>query len=202
MKLQNLLKEELWLKIEGNVLKIEEEGNSLGDKRLKTVTINDLPDNVFAFTTDKVLNLSEGKVRKIRNQFLSDNEKGNIHKNCDAVIIQYKDNELKVMLCELKSYSPTGYEAQLVNTKLFVEYLLSLYNTFKEENDPELTMTDVWYVIFYLKTPQSMDKDMRGKTKMHRIEKKKMGIFPSKEITKCAFFKPQHNYVKWAELTI
>ncbi len=199
MKLQNLLREELWLKIEGNVLKIEEEGNTLGERRLQAVTINDLPDDVFAFTTDKSLNLNEGK---LRNQFLNDNQKGNIHKNCDAVLVQYKNNELKVMLCELKSYSPTGYEAQLVNTKLFMDYLLSLYNTFKEENDPELTMTDVWYVLFYLKTPTSLDKDMRGKSTMHRIEKKNMGLFPSKEITKCAFFKTQHNYVSWKKLTI
>ncbi|MGB1243485.1 MAG: hypothetical protein ACPG49_13240 [Chitinophagales bacterium] len=199
MKLQNLLKEELWLKIEGNTLKIEEEGNSSGNKHLQSVTINDLPDDVFAFTTDKILNLAEGK---IRNQFLSDQEKGSIHKNCDAVIVQYKENELKVMLCELKSYSPKGYETQLINTKLFVDYLLSLYNTFKKETDSILTMTDVWYVLFYLERPASTTINMRHTPKMHHIKEKNMVRFSSEKIAKCAFFKPQHNYVSWTELTI
>jgi len=199
MKLQNLLKEELWLKIEGNTLKIEEERNFSGNKNLQSVTINDLPDDVFAFTTDKILNLTEGK---IRNQFLSDQEKGTIHKNCDAVIIQYKGNELKVMLCELKSYSPKGYETQLVNTKLFVDYLISLYNTFKKETDINLTMTDIWYVLFYLERPASKTTNMRETPQMHHIEQKNMVRFPSNKITKCIFFKPQHNYVSWTELTI
>ncbi len=198
MKLQNLLREELWLKIEGNTLKIEEQGNTGKNKYLQSVTIKDLPDDVFAFTTDKVLSLREGK---IRNQFLSKDEKRNIHKNCDAVIIQYKDNELKVMLCELKSYSPKGYETQLVNTKLFVDYLLNLYNTFKAEKDSKLTLTSVWYVLFYLKKPTILDKDMRGKSMMHRTEEKEMVQFPPNKIIKCAFFKTQHNYVKWIELT-
>ena len=129
MKLQNIVNPALWLVIKNNAVTLEE--NQTEGDTLQAVTIRELPNQVFVFSADKPIKISADKWEKSRNQFLnSENDK--INKNCDAVIIHYDGNQLNIACCELKSKNPKPiqYETQLINTKLLVDYLLVLFNTF------------------------------------------------------------------------
>ncbi|HIE01768.1 MAG TPA: hypothetical protein EYP59_16030, partial [Thiotrichaceae bacterium] len=159
MKLQNLVNPELCLKVDNNAVKLSE--SQVESDTLREVTIRELPNNVFAFSADKWVKISTDNWKKSRNQFLnSENDK--INKNCDAVIIQYDDNQLNIACCELKSKNPTPiqYETQLINTKLLIDYLVALFNTFYEEEKVEIK--NVWYVLFYQNRAIRDKKSIRG----------------------------------------
>ena len=192
MKLQNLVNPELWLEIENNTVKLEE--SQTESDTLREVTLRDLPNNVFAFSSDKPVKISADKWKKSRNQFLnSKNDK--INKNCDAVIIHYDGNQLNIACCELKSKNPTPiqYETQLINTKLLIDYLVALFNTFYEE---KVEIKKVWYVLFYMNRAIRVHKSIRGKP---QPVKEKMKNYPLYIIKyKCS--KTMYNNIKWTDL--
>jgi len=193
MKLQNLVNPELCLKVDNNAVKLSE--SQVESDTLREVTIRELPNNVFAFSADKWVKISTDNWKKSRNQFLnSENDK--INKNCDAVIIQYDDNQLNIACCELKSKNPTPiqYETQLINTKLLIDYLVALFNTFYEEEKVEIK--NVWYVLFYQNRAIRDKKSIRGEP---QPVKEKMKNYPPYIIKyKCS--KTLYNNIKWTDL--
>jgi hypothetical protein len=162
MKLQNLINPELALTVKGNAVTLEEAQTEKG--ALREVIVHGLPNNVFVFSTDKKIKVSTARWEKKRNQFLND-DNNKIHKNCDAVIIHYDDSELDIVFCELKSTNPEPiqYETQLINTKLFVDYLVTMFNQFYKE-EGKLSLRNSWYVLFYVskKRPVKVDESMRN----------------------------------------
>ena len=154
MKLQNLVNPELWLKVKNHAVTLSESQRE--SDTLQAVTLRELPNNVFVFSADKPVKMSTNKWEKSRNQFLN-NENDKINKNCDAVIIEYDGNQLNIVCCELKSKNPKPiqYETQLINTKLLVDYLVSLFNTFYEE---PVEIKEMWYILFYLDRPIRVQK--------------------------------------------
>jgi hypothetical protein len=195
MNLQNLINPELWLKVENNAVTLKEENNTYKNK-LQAVTIRDLPENVFAFSTDKPIKISTDKWEPRRNPFLNHtNDK--INKNCDAVIIHSDNNNLNIACCELKSKDPTPiqYETQLINAQVFVDYLVALFKRFYKD-EPQLQIKNVWYILFYMKRPIRMPKATRSQG---QIVKEAMEHYPE-TIIKYKCFKPIHNNVKWKDL--
>jgi hypothetical protein len=193
MKLQNLVNPELCLKVENNAVKLEE--SQIESDTLREVTLRELPNNVFAFSTDKPIKISADKWKKSLNQFLnSENDK--INKNCDAVIIHYEGNQLNIACCELKSKNPTPiqYETQLINTKLLMDYLVALFNTFYEEEKVEIK--NVWYVLFHKNRAIRDKKSLRGEP---QPVKEKMKNYPL-DIIKYKCSKTMYNNIKWADL--
>mgnify|MGYP003555722885 CR=1 FL=1 len=161
MKLQNLLNPDLELKVKNHAVTFTEEQTDKG--ALREVMVRNLPDQVFAFSTDK-RNACAGTIQgKCRNQFLND-QNDNINKNCDGVIIHYDEHQqLNIVLCELKSGNPRPiqYETQLINTRLLIDYLITLFNQFYQA-EGQLDIKNIKYVLFYvsklrpLKIPESM----------------------------------------------
>jgi len=193
MKLQNLINPELWLAVKNNAVTLIE--NQREDDTLQAVTIRELPDQVFVFSADKPIQISTDKWEKSRNQFLH-NENDKINKNCDAVIIHYDDNQLNIACCELKSKNPKPlqYETQLLNTKLLVDYLVALFNTFYAEDSVEIK--NVWYILFYKNRAIRDKKSIRGEI---QPVKEKMKNYPL-YLIKYKCIKSIHNDVKWTDL--
>jgi hypothetical protein len=194
MKLQNLVNPELWLEVEKNAVTLEE--SQIESDTLREVTLRDLPNNVFAFSPDKRVKISAYKWKQSRNQFLnSENDK--INKNCDAVIIHYDGNQLNIACCELKSKNPTPiqYETQLINTKLLIDYLVALFNTFYEEEKVEIKK--VWYVLFHKNRAIRIHKSIRAEP---QPVKEKMKNYPP-YIIKYKCNKPGYNNIQWNDLT-
>jgi len=192
MKLQNLVNPKLWLEVKNNAVTLSE--SQIESDTLRAVTLRELPNNVFVFSVDKRVKISADKWEKNRNQFLnSENDK--INKNCDAVIIHYEGNQLNIACCELKSKNPKPiqYETQLINTKLLIDHLVALFNTFYEE---KVEIKNVWYVLFYMNRAIRVHKSNRGKP---QPVKEKMKNYPP-YIIKYKCVKPIYNYIKWVDL--
>ncbi len=194
MKLQNLVNPELWLKVENNAVTLEE--SQTESDTLREVTLRDLPNNVFAFSPDKWVKINADKWKQSRNQLLnSENDK--INKNGDAVIIHYDGNQLNIACCELKSKNPTPiqYETQLINTKLFIDYLVALFNTFYEEEKVEIK--NLWFVLFHKNRAIRIPKSIRAEP---QPVKEKMKNYPS-YIIKYKCNKASYNNIQWSDLT-
>jgi len=112
------------------------------------------------------------------------------------VIIQYDDNQLNIACCELKSKNPTPiqYETQLINTKLLIEYLVALLNTFYEEEKVEIK--NVWHILFYKNRAIRDKKSIRGEP---QPVKEKMKNYPL-YIIKYKCHKTLYNNIKWTDL--
>lgn len=224
MKLHNLINPKLGLEIKDNrvtLLEKQIEGNAL-----KEVIICQIPKNVFFFKMDQeIVQVSKNKnnyvgndtMEQCQNCFLNEeNEK--INKKCDCIIFYYKNGELYLFFCELKSkgLEPIQYETQLINTKLFVDYLSILFKQFyKNEN---LEIKQVTYILFYLlrekraiqinkqsKTPKHRKNsqfERSGEVKEYRLKPKiePMKNYPAEKIIKHPFEKPIHNYIEWKDL--
>ncbi len=159
---------------------------------------------MFVFSTDKNIEVSTTRWEKRRNQFLND-ENDKINKSCDGVIVHYDNRYLDIVLCELKSSLPEAiqYETQLINTKLFVDYLVALFNQFYQEKR-SLEIRNIRYVLFYVskQRPLKIDESMRNQVEIIRQPAPKietMQHYPEK-IIKYPCFKPLYNYVKWKDL--
>ncbi|MDM8558159.1 hypothetical protein [Candidatus Parabeggiatoa sp. HSG14] len=157
MKLQNLINPELELKVKNNAVTFQEAQTEKG--ALREILVQGLPDNVFVFSTDKNIKVSTAKWEKRRNQ-LFNNENDKINKNCDGVIVHYDDSYLDIVLCELKSirFEAIQYETQLVNTKLFIDSLVALFNQFYKE-EKLLEIRNIRYVLFYVSKQRPLKID-------------------------------------------
>jgi hypothetical protein len=202
MKLQNLINPELALTVKSNAVTLEEAQTE--KYALREVTVHGLPNNVFVFSTDKKITVSTERWEKKRNQFLN-NENDKIHKTCDAVIFHYDDSYLDIVFCELKSTNPEPiqYETQLINTKLFVDYLVTLFNQFYKE-EGKISLRNRWYILFYVskKRPVKVAESLRDKIQIRRLpvpEIEKMQHYPE-NIIKYPCLKMMYNHIEWKDL--
>ncbi len=87
--------------------------------KIKSITITNILGECLAF---KMVGLK--KSRKTHNILKKSIE--DIHKGADAIIFcEYKQQQY-ILICELKSDKPKGFELQLKSSQAFVDYLLSL----------------------------------------------------------------------------
>jgi hypothetical protein len=224
MKLHNLINPKLGLEIKDNRVTLSEKQTE--ENALKEVTICQISENVFFFKMDQEIvrvckneNNCVGNytMEQCQNCFLNDeNEK--INKRCDCIIFYYKNSELYLFCCELKSkgLEPIQYETQLINTKLFVDYLFILFKKFY--NDENIKIKQVTYILFYLlreKRPIQRNKqgknpkhrknnrfERSGNVKEYRLKPKRepMKNYPEEKIIKHPFEKPIYNYIEWKDL--
>ncbi len=203
MKLQNLLNPDLELKVENHAVTFSEEQT---DKNaLREVIVQGLPDQVFVFSTD-TRNTCIGQLQgKCRNLFLNDQD-DKINKNCDGVIIHYDEQQqLNIVLCELKSTNPqpSQYETQLINTRLLIDYLITLFNQFYQD-EGQFDIKNIKYVLFYVSKPRPLKipKSMRNTVDVQKQPipvKERMYHYPE-DIIKYPCPKTVYNYVNWQEL--
>ncbi len=208
MKLHNLINPEFELVVKNNAVKIEEEQTETDT--LKEVKITQLPENIFVFSIDKKnIRICKGKEScsgnkgKSHNHFLND-QNDRINKVCDCIIFYYEKNYLDLFFCELKSKKPKvfQYETQLINSKLFIDYLFILFEQFyKNEN---LQIRNVKYILFHIdkKRPTQTNKALRNKVKIENPSPtiEKMQHYPERQIVKYPFQKTMYNHVTWKDL--
>lgn len=102
------------------------------EAKLKRVEITGFASEyTYAFKPDK-----EEKIKTISKYFSSSEEK--ISKVCDAVIFTKLNEKDYVFLCELKSGKPEAedYMMKYKNSALFIDYLISLLNSFYLKDAP------------------------------------------------------------------
>ncbi len=204
MKLHNLINPELELKVSNHTVSFQEAQIEKG--ALRSVFVQGLPDNVFVFSLDKPIAVSTDKWEKRRNHFLNEaNDK--INKSCDGIIIHYDEHYLDIIFCELKSTHPEAiqYETQLINTKLFFDYLVGLFNQFYKA-EKSLEIRNIRYVLFYVskQRPLKIEESLRNQVEMIRqpVPKIETMLHYPETIIKYPCFKPFYNYVEWKDLII
>ncbi len=205
MSLQSLLNPQLIIPIKGKQVRIQEENNPV-NTNLKEVIITNIPDSSFTFSADKKTKACSEKSCKllpVRNNLLNNSEKNQINKCCDGIIIHNDNNGLHIIFGELKS-SAGGYENQLMNSKLFVDYLIQLYNTFHlKDNSSPLQISSYQFIVFIYKRPTSQNKGIRPQRNRapYEITTVNMGgKFQSELVKKCSCIKSTHNHIPWDEL--
>ncbi|MEN8221555.1 MAG: hypothetical protein ABFS56_35485 [Pseudomonadota bacterium] len=208
MKLHNLINPELELTVENHAVKIEEQQTQTDT--LKEVKITQLPENVFVFSMDKKeAKICKGKETcsgnqgKCRNHFLNE-QNDRINKVCDGIIFYYENNYLDLFFCELKSQKlkVLQYETQLINTKLFVDYLFILFEQFYKDED--IQIRQIKYILFHIdrKRPTQTDKALRNKVKIENPSPtiEEMQHYPETQIVKYPLQKTMYNHVAWKDL--
>ncbi len=201
MKLHNLINEELWNKIKTNSVYLQENQNKKNRNSLKSIYINEIPENVFLVELDKKID-NQGIFNNLLNRSVS-----KINKSCDGIFLHYKNkNSVDLLFCELKSKTikANAYENQLMNTKLFIDYLIKIFNCFENKN---LKIENIKFVLFYLDKRRSMQtrKTLRQKTKniyFPSITKEKMINFSKNYIIKCPSPKDVKYSINWDKLII
>ncbi len=227
IKIEQLLNPVLKIEIINKQLKIVEERNKTNDT-LREVIITEIPDNMVAFTTDKEITdfYCKNKEKenclyipqKARNQFLNPLSKEDdmllkkINKTCDAILLQYKnEHEIACFLIEMKSDKPSAsdYEAQLLNSKLFVEYLVLLFNQHVlKGQSKKIEIIDTQHILFYLDTNRKFldknkekDKDKpRPLLLQEKIFRNDMITSEKEKIQRIPFEKSIYNYIKWEDI--
>jgi len=208
MKLHNLINPELELTVENHAVKIEEQQTETDT--LKEVKITQLPENVFVFSMDKKeVKICKGKETcsgnqgKCQNPFLNE-QNDRINKVCDCIIFYYENNYLDLFFCELKSkkLKVLQYETQLINTKLFVDYLFILFKQFYKDED--IQIRQIKYILFHIdrKRPTQTDKALRNKVKIENPSPTidKMQHYPERKIVKYPLQKTMYNHIAWKDL--
>jgi len=195
MKLIDYINSSLKLeKFKNQLIFTENNENSL----LQEVRITEIPDDVEAFSLDKEVVFSKNDKRKLFNEFLSiENEF--INKRCDGVLIFQDDNQIHILICEMKSEKPTPqkYEYQLQNVGSFVQYLIDLYLKFSNQ---KLEIKSFKYVLFFREKSNGIikkEKIVYEPTKKFKISK--MNNF-NDEIIKYNCNSKIFNHVKFNEL--
>lgn len=192
MQLQNIINQQLIGNIIAGTFVVKEPDTQA---QLREVTIQGLPQSLFVYTTDAINPTTN---LKFKNDLLEPTLTY-INQNCDVVFVWQDANEIDVLFGELKSESPSGYETQLINSTLFFDYIVLLFNCFFAQTP--LVVRNKWYVLFYFKHPLATHKSIRGgnnsnNTLMQMVNPQAQGV----SILKCAFSKSHHNYLKWSEM--
>lgn len=221
MNIQNLINPLLLLEIkEGMLVLSETENEEKGTPTLQEVIITSLPKGLIAYSTDIYVKDLGDKKRKLYNEYMnvpsplltkSDGKNwvwanGSefvkteyIDKRSDAVLVWRNENEVTIVICDLKStkFSPKDCSYKFMIDKLFLDYLISVSNTiFKEQ----LTISSVQYVIFYLK--QGLNNKQKPRTTKEHLqvfEEVKMPDF-DEDMFKYPFFKTHKNQINWEKL--
>lgn len=112
-----------------------QELSNVSVEKLQSVTIQFLPQECYAFSYDSAVSYSfkdKNLLQKPKNYFLNI-EHPKINRVCDGVLFSYNNNKIHFLLLEMKSQN-AGYEDQLVNAKLLIEYTLKLYQIFDNQS--------------------------------------------------------------------
>jgi len=219
MNIQNLINPLLLLEIKEDMLVLSEtENEEKGTPTLQEVIITSLPKGLIAYSTDIYVKDLGDKKRKLYNEYMnvpsplltkpdgknrvwiSGNEFKHtefIDKRSDAVLVWRNENEVTIVICDLKStkFSPKDCSYKFMIDKLFLDYVISVLNTIFRE---QLTISSYHYVIFYLKSGLNNNKQKPRTTKEHLqfFEKVKMTDFDA-DMFKHPFFKTHKNEIKW-----
>ncbi|QIZ46585.1 hypothetical protein [Dickeya zeae] len=113
-------------------LQIDEEGEFSDIKKL---TVNNLPDDCFAITLDipqKNLDDSEKIAYSRLNHYFDKSNSVGLNKKCDLIIFAKLEEEQCVVVFDLKSKDPKpdASAKQLLNSEIYVRYVLDVAATF------------------------------------------------------------------------
>ncbi len=99
---------------------------SAPDSKINKLHITGLPEQSLAFTLDHGTHKDSKCFKQLSCYLNPASEK--INKSCDLVIVMAAKNTWKVLILDLKSDKPRlkKTETQLLNSELYVQYLLSL----------------------------------------------------------------------------
>jgi hypothetical protein len=213
MHLQNLINESiLLLKLQNkasNLLLKEENNNKITE--LQEVTVNEIPANTFVFSLDKKIEVrneenNKSVKRNLRNEFFNFLQELPINKGADAIFISLKNNELFILVCEMKS-APEGYTTQLVNSCLFVKYLIELFNTFYSRDKVEIKQLAC--VLFHVHISDKIidkqeisrrDIKQLNKYTPQKVYKRESLVNHNFEVIKVPFENHKWNYISWNNL--
>lgn len=215
MNIQNLINPLLLLEVENNKLTFIEPQNRDKPLTLQDVTITHLPNDLVAYSTDTKLKDNAGYFRNLYNEYLNVpspllmqkdrkhwingnnyEDASGINKRADGIMICRNENELSIIICDLKS-DPEDCSKKFIIEKLFIDYIISILNTVFKEN---ISIGALKYVTFYLQkglNDKSKPRITKANLQEFRIEPM---IDYEGSIIKIPFNKTQHNYIEWHKI--
>jgi hypothetical protein len=215
MNIQNLINPLLLLKVENNKLTLIETQNRDKPLTLQDVTITHLPNNLVAYSTDTKLEDNTKHFRNLYNEYLNvpspllmqkDRKhwiNGNnyedakpINKRADGIIICRNENELSIIICDLKS-DIEDCSKKFIIEKLFIDYIISILNTIFKEN---ISIGTLKYVTFYLQkglNDKSKPRMTKDSLQEFRIEPM---IDYEGSIIRIPCAKTHKNEIKWEKI--
>ena len=122
---------------------VKEKGNN---SKIRKLFINNMPNDFLAFTLDHQPSRDGGKRRCFQQLSPYVNFQNNkINKNADLIVLYQQTNSNNVLIVELKSdklkRKPT--QTQLDNTRLYVNYLLSMVNYYYKIDTSDIAYKQV-----------------------------------------------------------
>ena len=104
---------------------LKESGN---DSKVKKLFIESVPEGSFAFTLDHQPSGRNNRMYKQLSCYVDISNKKNINKGCDLILFVPQESNYTILIFDLKSKKPnmTDTEKQLLNSELFVRYLMTL----------------------------------------------------------------------------
>ncbi len=108
------------------------------DSKIKKLFIKGLPEQSFAFTLDHSAKKNKHCFKQLSCYLNPASEK--VNKSCDLVIVVNTENKWQVLVLDMKSDKPSlnETEIQLLNSELYVKYLLSLVKHHFELDIPQV----------------------------------------------------------------
>lgn len=143
--------------------------------KLRTVNILAPNGDWFVFDPDK----GRGKAA-LMSPLLAVNGGHQHHRACDAVIVVFKDQKLRLIFIDLKSDSPSGYSGQFQSTRQFARYLLGLISEFHALSFPSI---EERFILFHTSNAKKV------------LFNKKSTIFSCKNRPSCDPKRPQKELV-------
>ena len=137
-KFQDLLLKEIFLPISQQEVVIKEDNNRNKKDKLWKLTIHGLDPEAIALKLDmkatKSLKERFGKEGCSRLSWLIADKRKFADQKCDLVIVQPYYGQVRILIGEMKSGVPkqSDYKFQLINSKLFMEYIISLLSEYYE----------------------------------------------------------------------
>ena len=169
--------------------------------------VNNLPKkDIYIVNLDKEKETETDNIPEGYFNNLLDCSRDFINKACDGIFLNYTSkNKVDLIFCELKSSKPKAkHETQLVNSKLFIDYLISMFNTYYQPKN-KLQIDNCKFILFYLdkKRPLKMDKDLRSKVEIIEFpntEEITMTKYSQYKVIKYPCKKYMYNDIDWTKI--
>ena len=147
------------------ILKINEKDRL---SKIKSISIIGCLNECFAFKMD-------GLKKNRKTHLLLKHSIENIHKGADAIIFCEYQKQKYILICELKSDKPKGFETQMKTSQAFVDYLLSLSKKLKNIDVDSIKIVNVLFSTRIQKQP-IVRKRLLEKLGGKSLIKKQVGV--------------------------
>lgn len=132
--------------------------------KLRGVKIVGLEQDCLAFKLD-----DKNEKNSQISRYINKSQK-NVNKGCDGIIATKFGEKYYILVCELKSDNPKGFEEQMKSSHAFLDYIQSLLERFFDSSISEFVRVNVLFSTKVYKMPVSPRKAKPQKLSRNGVE--------------------------------